>query len=96
MRSYTDYLQWKEQEYPGIFDASFLDIRFIPYYENQQRIRIVDCGDTRTGRVSVTTGWRPSFLLVHRSSDRGSAILLSPNTTISAVQRGKKYSPISA
>lgn len=40
------------------------------------RIEVTRDGWTRRGRVSVTTGWKPALLLMHRRSDRSSADVL--------------------
>lgn len=47
----------------------------------------------RTGRVSLTTGWRPAFLLMHRAGAVGSSDVLGPRDQIVAVQRGRVYVP---
>ena len=34
------------------------------------------------GRIGITTGWAPAFLLMHRTSDHGSSTLLDARTVI--------------
>ena len=45
----------------------------------------------RAGRVSVTTGWRPSLMLMHRSNAIGSGDLLGSNDKVIAVQSERGY-----
>lgn len=69
-------------------------------YNTSERVEVVrqypdgNPGEPRRGRVSTTTGWRPAFVLVHRSSDHGSADLLTTSDRIVAVQRGRTYVPL--
>ena len=72
------------------------------HYESGQRVRVVTVYGTgpdreeyvRTGIVSITTGWRPAFMLMHRSSDHGSSDLLGSSDVVSHVQRGRTYAPV--
>lgn len=97
-REFDDYVSRKQQEHGDKFDASELWQKFWKYYGSDTRVKIrayyPDSGEsyTRTGRVSATTGWKPAFLLMHRSSDRGSSDVLSERDEVVAVQRGgRKY-----
>lgn len=57
-------------------DLSGLPDKWRPYL-NGPRIEVALDGEGVTrGRVGITTGWRPVFLLVRRRSDRGSSIIL--------------------
>lgn len=78
------------------FTDSGLDPRFIPFYQTGQRIKVNTMGMEVTGTVTMTTGWRPSFLLMRRSSDHGSMFILDSSTTLLAKQVGKVYRPFSA
>ena len=53
-----------------------------------------DSGETfvRRGRISITTGWKPCLLLMHRTSDIGSWDTLNSNDRITAIidRRGKR------
>lgn len=83
------------------FDGSSLRdaAQFAPYYGKAVRVKVIRESDgepyVRTGRVGMTTGWKPAFLLVHRVSDHGSSDLLSGRDRIVAVQRGDTYVPVS-
>ena len=91
-RNYADFVYRKRREYGERFSEADLAARFIPFFESGERIRIVDLGGGETtGTVGVTTGWKPAFLLMRRSSDLGSEILLGPETKILAVQRHGRY-----
>lgn len=72
---------------------------FAPYYRNGVRLKVRrDYGDgeyhERTGTVGKTTGWKPAFLLMHRSSDRGSSDVLGPEDEITHVHNGRQYVPV--
>lgn len=83
MRTYNDYVALKVQTYGLLFDDSELAKKFIPYFESGQRIIIEHkLGGIERGYVGVTTGYRPSFLLIHRKSDYGSSTLLDNNDKI--------------
>jgi len=99
MTNYDEMVANKKNRYGGKFDASDLDSRFVQYFNSGERIRVEttdgDAVDVRTGTVGVTIGWRPAFLLVHRS-DTGSINLLLPrdNHRVTAVKRGQSYEAI--
>lgn len=72
---------------------------FAPYYRNGARLKVRrDYGDgeyhERTGTVGKTTGWKPAFLLMHRSSDRGSSDVLGPEDEITHIHNGRQYVPV--
>ncbi len=101
MTNYDEMVANKKAQYGGKFDASDLDARFVRYFNSGERIRVEttdgDAVDVRTGTVGVTTGWRPAFLLIHRSNASGSSDLLLPrgdNHRVTAVKRGESYEAI--
>lgn len=95
LREFRTYCMLKSREHGEKWDPSDLTPKFIPYFESGDRIRVrYRHGDyvmTRTGTVSVTTGWRPAFLLIRRVSDHGSSDVLSEQDEIIAVKRGRHY-----
>lgn len=91
MRSYDDYLGTKRDQFGDKFDPSALAQEFVPYFESGERIRVVDGEHVRTGTIGVTTGWRPAFLLMHRSSDDGSSDVLGLKDRVTHVKRGRTY-----
>lgn len=76
MRNFSDYLEAKKKQYDDIFDESELAKEFIPYFENGYRIEVSINGVVMRGRVGVTTGWRPVFLLMLRRNSHGSSWIL--------------------
>lgn len=89
----------KRAEFGARFDASDLDPRFVEFYESGERIKVnefgIDSERAAFGRVGVTTGWKPSFLLVRSSRAFGSSVLLGKKTVLLAVKRGRKYEEVS-
>jgi hypothetical protein len=81
-RSFAQFLESKRREYGARFDASDLASAFVPYYESGARIEVQDGPDKVRGRVGVTTGWRPCFLLMRRRSDRGSSYTISERNKV--------------
>ena len=95
-QEYDQWLAHRAQNYYGHkWDATDLAPQFIPYFWTNIRIRVAGPSGSRTGTVGVTTGWRPVFLLIHRSSARGSFDVLTTDDRVVAIQRGRRYVPIS-
>lgn len=66
-----------------MIDYSELSTKFIPYYENEQRIKVkFSYGEIKTGTVGMTTGWKPVFILMLRSNSRGSSHQLNDEDVI--------------
>jgi hypothetical protein len=99
---YTESVQRGRREHGDKWNPADLDAaaQFVPYFGTRQRIKVSrGYGDgephVRTGHVSRTTGWRPSFLLMHRSNSIGSSDLLCPEDQIIAVQnKHGRYVPV--
>lgn len=92
------YAQWLERQarkHGAQWDPSSLAPQFIPYLHSDQRIKVDGPYGVRFGTVGVTTGWRPVFLLMHRSSAHGSSDVLGQADQVVAEQRGGRYVPIS-
>lgn len=93
---YSEFETRKHREHGDKFDPAELHEKFRNYFHDG-RIKVSryypESGEsyTRTGRVSATTGWKPAFLLMHRSNDHGSSDVLSEKDEVVAVQRGRKY-----
>lgn len=96
MSPFEEYLARKLRHYGTKFDTSDLDKRFIPFYNSGQRIKVdFGHGEVRSGTVGITTGWKPTFLLMLRKNSLGSSWTLGFNDRIVAVQRGgRHYYPI--
>ena len=70
--------------------------QFVPFLNSGERVKVTTTyGDgeefTRTGTIGVTGGWRPVFLLMHRSNSVGSWDTLKATDKIVAVKRGRGY-----
>jgi hypothetical protein len=75
-----------ESAHPSILDA----------YASGQRVRVTrlyadGTTHTRTGIVSTTTGWRPSFLLMRRANAHGSSDVLDECDQVTHTWRGRSY-----
>jgi len=102
MSKYQESLEKGRAEWGDKFDTSALDEcdpKLATYFRGL-RVKIEATyanGDkeVRTGTVSRTTGWRPAFLLMHRSNAIGSSDILSPRDKVIAVQiNGRDYTSI--
>ena len=82
-RNYNDYLSRALYRHGDKFTCKNLSNQFIKYYNNQQRIE-VNFGDglIKRGRVGITTGWAPVFILLLTKRSRGSSFTLSDQDTI--------------
>jgi hypothetical protein len=83
------------------FDASILRMasHFAPYLHNSLRLKVrrtYSSGEefVRTGTVGITSGWRPCFLLMHRSNAMGSWDTLSVDDEIIETWDGRRYEPV--
>jgi hypothetical protein len=78
-----------------VIDRSDLAPAFAPYYGTGVRVRVKFSysDEELTGTIGRTTGWRPAYLLMRRSSDRGSIYTLAAADRIVAVKHGRKYVP---
>lgn len=73
MTRFDDYIDRARQLHGSKFDMRDLDKRFIQYYNNGQRIKVTSYGESKSGTVGVTTGWKPVFLLILTSRSHGSS-----------------------
>ena len=93
MSKYAARLARGQRQWLDLFDPSELDAvheSVRRHFETGNRVEVVTTygsGETyvRRGRISTTTGWRPSFILMHRVSDIGSGDVLGPNARVTAV-----------
>lgn len=76
MQEFDAWVKRARARWGDDLDLSYLPDKWRPYL-NGPRIEVaLDGEDVTRGRVGITTGWRPVFLLVRRRSDRGSSIIL--------------------
>lgn len=93
----TYFAQWlarKQAEHGDKWSAAELWPQFVPYFHSDTRIRVAGSFGTRTGTVGVTTGWKPGFLLMSRTSAHGSSDVLSQDDRVVAVKHGRKYEAV--
>jgi hypothetical protein len=69
-------MERQKTKYGSRFDASDLASKFIPYFNSQERITVDFGFEVKRGRIGVTTGWKPAFLLMLRRNSMGSIWLL--------------------
>ena len=72
-QNFQDYLEQKKRACGEKFDPSSLNPNFVRYFESQQRIEVDFGYEKKRGRIGVTTGWRPVFLLMLRVDSVGSS-----------------------
>ncbi len=85
MESFEQYKSRKARQCANegkTFDPSGLAAQFVRYFENGQRVEVETCGEVKRGRVGVTTGWKPVFILMLRRSDCGSGWTLGANDKV--------------
>lgn len=93
MTRLEEFLNRKRAEYGVKFDPSDLSEQFAGHFNTQQRIKVdfVGLDDERndvyghtllTGTVSVTGGWKPSFMLMRTKRSASSSWLLSDRDKI--------------
>ena len=71
MSKYTAFIERKKVEYGKKFDSSDLNNSFVEYYNNQARVEVDFGYEVKRGRIGVTTGWKPCFLLMLRRNSMG-------------------------
>jgi hypothetical protein len=76
-------------------DTANLDAasQFKPFFDGP-RIKVEGPTGIRFGVVSMTTGHKPVFLLVHRDTDTGSSDVLGKDDKVIAVKNGSGYVPV--
>lgn len=83
---YTDFVIRAKKAHGEKFDDSNLSNQFILAYENELRIEVrFESGAVKRGRVGVTTGWKPSFMLLLRKDSIGSCWLLNDKTYLQKI-----------
>ncbi len=82
MRNYQDYVERKTREFGDKFDTSDLNKNFISYFESEIRIEVDFGYETKRGRIGITTGWKPSFLLMLTTRSMGSSYLINKDCKV--------------
>lgn len=77
-RSYAEFVERARAKHGAKFDDSNLAPQFIRHFESGERIEIrMKFGEVIRGRVGVTTGWAPVFILMLTTRSIGSSWTLS-------------------
>jgi hypothetical protein len=88
MTKYDEYLERKRKQFGESFDSSDLATQFVPFFNSQARIAVEfhDKGgeiyEVKRGRIGVTTGWKPAFLLMLTTRSTGSSYVLHSQDTV--------------
>lgn len=85
------YIERKRREFGDKFDDSNLqaaDHWVRDAFNKGYRVKLHDTkyGDIAMGTVSVTTGWKPSFLLIHNARSNGSSHVIQPYEKVVAIK----------
>ena len=96
MTKYEEYTAGKRRQYGAKFSPANLHAHLIEYFNTQVRVRVRFAhGEELTGRIGVTSGWVPAFLLMRRNSDRGSVHVLGAGDRVVAIFGGRRgYVPV--
>jgi len=76
MSKYADLITRRQIQYGSKFNASSLAPQFEGFYNSGARIEVDFGYEVKRGRIGVTTGWNPCFILMLRRSDHGSSYTL--------------------
>jgi hypothetical protein len=80
--NYNEYIARKRVEHGSKFDPSSLNPAFIGAFNSQERITVDFGYETKRGRIGVTTGWKPCFLLMLRVDSSGSSYTIGAEDKI--------------
>lgn len=75
----------KRREYGERFDTSDLNAQFVNAFNqgSSYRVKVLfPCGETKWGHVGITTGWKPTFLLMRNRNSVSSCDTLGPGCRI--------------
>ena len=65
-----------------IIDYSDLNSEFTPYYNNGKRIEVDFGYEIKRGTVGITTGWKPSYILLLRKDSWYSPYLIGKDAKV--------------
>ena len=88
MTKYDEFIQRKRSQFGSKFDPSDLNTSFIGAFNSQERITVEFSYGAGTifvalrGRIGVTTGWKPCFLLMLTRRSIGSSYTINENARI--------------
>lgn len=93
---YEDMVERFTKKYGDKFTEIDLDQWFRPFYDSQQRIQVEYVGSLgfHYGTVGITSGWRPTFILMKTKTARSSSVTLNSNILITGINvYGRTYRP---
>lgn len=83
---FTDFIIRAKKAHGEKFSDANLSNQYVLAYENNLRIQVrFENGIVKRGRVGVTTGWKPSFILLLRSDSIGSCWMLTDKTYLEKI-----------
>jgi hypothetical protein len=86
MTKYDEFIQLKRSQFGSKFDSSDLNLAFVPAFNSQDRITVLfqygESTEVKRGRIGVTTGWKPVFLLMLTKRSMGSSYTIGRNARI--------------
>ena len=80
--NYGDFVARAKQQHGVKFDDSSLNPAFISAFNSQERITVDFGYETKRGRIGVTSGWKPCFLLLPRVDSTGSSYTINQTDKI--------------
>ena len=95
---YEDMVERFTKKHGDKFSEQDLDQRFRPFYDSQQRIQVQyvkTINDPKHyGTVGISSGWKPTFILMNNVRARSSSVTLNRNIDITGVNvGGRTYRP---
>lgn len=86
-----DILAEKRKKFGNKADISDLAEKFAEYWITGERIKVKFVyGEVKSGKVGITTGWKPVFILMLTSRSRGSSYTLAKEDKIIAIGKPGK------
>lgn len=86
---FKEYCARKSAQYGDKWDPSDLNPAFIPYFNSGERVEVAFCSsdsgkvyETKRGTISVTTGYKPVFLLMLTRRSIGSSYTIGKKDKI--------------
>ena len=77
MTKYESVIQRGKARWGRKFRVADINKSFIPYFNSGDRVEVrFRDGEVKRGRVGITTGWKPAFLLMLTTRSTGSSYLI--------------------
>lgn len=82
MTRYKDFLIRGRNKWGDEFSDRRLNQAFVTAYNSGNRVEVDFNGEVKRGRVGMTTGWKPAFLLMLRRDSTGSSWVIHEDDKI--------------